>query len=150
MKNLLSSSFLCSSRLQHLQTSQTSKLTFFFKKKEREREREKSFSYSLNTKKNTSKKCQLPHLTVSEFHTFTSASFSTTTTNTTNGTHQSAVTSSGAMQAFFFFFLFCFVLFFIRSLVLCLRAFTGFFPFFSSSIISFLEPCVLEVLQGSM
>jgi len=49
------------------------------------------------------------------------------------------------VQAFFFvrsFFHSFFFLFLVRSLVLCLRAFTGFFPFFSSSIISFLEPCV--------
>jgi hypothetical protein len=72
------------------------KTNLFLKKKTKE----KKFLHTHWTlKKNTSKKCKFPHFTVSEFHTFTSASFSTT-----HGTHQSAVTSSGVVQAFFFSF----------------------------------------------
>jgi len=117
MKNLLSSSFLCSSRLQHLQISQTSKLTFFKKK------REKSFLYSLNTKKKYLKKMLNFH--TSKFLSFTLSLFHfsfffhhrSTATKLTVLTQQSPAVAQCRLFFFrsfvcsfvvSFFFLFCF------------------------------------------
>jgi len=142
MKNLLSSSFLCSSRLQHLQISQTSKLTFFKKK------REKSFLYSLNTKKKYLKKMLNFH--TSKFLSFTLSLFHfsfffhhrSTATKLTVLTQQSPAVA----QCRLFFFVRSFVLSLFRSFFCFVfrsffsslfKSFYRFFFFFFSSLLSF-------------
>jgi hypothetical protein len=133
MKNLLSSSFLCSSRLQHLQISQTSKLIFFFFKKKK-----KSFSYSLNTKKKYLKKMSTSTLH-RNFHTSQFLSFTLSLQllflpQVHSHKHHSRYSLVGSHQQWRsagFFFVF-------RSFFSSLsKSFYRFFSFFFLSLLSF-------------